>query len=498
MNLAALILIATLNGGGSDVASVDDRPYAPADYNASDYTTENPAPWVPNPAAQYRIVRDGDWSTLPLTSSQPFPKQNGWTIDATHATRVWVMASRITVAEISGGLVVRTFSAPDNYAMNPATERLVIQGVPPAPSAANKQVTQTGWTVEATTATRVWGEQTIPSITLVARKREHAREIMEQAMANETEPDFTVAGITNCPIATKQWVSGQVGGTPSWAAITGKPTTISGFGIIDAVATNDARLADARNPLAHTHTKANITDFAHTHAPADITGTAVVTADARLSDARTPLAHNQSADTITDSATKTVMLLSERTKLTGIATGAQVNADITKAEIEAKLTGVIASHSHSGGGSDPWTYVKLGADFTTSLATAVDVTGLAFTPLANTTYVIEGLLLTRTVTATVGPRPGCAWPTGLTDGVARIDVTSAAGTNVMTNGNISAAVLAPVGGLPTTTGSWPGKLDAVIVAGATPLGSFRIQLASETAATNVTMKAGSFIRYRTY
>src|SRR3990167_10417226 len=31
---------------------------------------------------------------------------------------------------------------------------------------------------------------------------------------------------------------------------------------------------------------------------------------------------------------------------------AQANADITKAEIEAKLTGVISSHSHAGGGAD--------------------------------------------------------------------------------------------------------------------------------------------------
>jgi hypothetical protein len=30
--------------------------------------------------------------------------------------------------------------------------------------------------------------------------------------------------------------------------------------------------------------------------------------------------------------------------------GAQVNASITKAEIEAKLTGEVTSHSHPGGG----------------------------------------------------------------------------------------------------------------------------------------------------
>lgn len=150
----------------------------------------------------------------------------------------------------------------------------------------------------------------------------------------------------------------------------------------------------------------------------------------------------------------------------------------------------------AGGGSDPWTYIKLGSDFPTSSATAVDVTGLAFTPAANTNYEIRGAFLLRTNTATVGPRTGVAWPTGLTDGVARLTVTSAAGTIVTANGNITAAVLAPVGGLPTTTGSWPGDLLATLRAGASPSGTFKVQLASETNGTTVTMKAHSWIAYR--
>ena len=64
---------------------------------------------------------------------------------------------------------------------------------------------------------------------------------------------------------------------------------------------------------------------------------------------------------------------------------AQLNADITKAEIEAKLTGAITSHSHAGG-ADPWTTIRLASDFTTTSSSAVDVTGLAFTPAANTHY----------------------------------------------------------------------------------------------------------------
>jgi hypothetical protein len=40
----------------------------------------------------------------------------------------------------------------------------------------------------------------------------------------------------------------------------------------------------------------------------------------------------------------------DKNKLTGIESGAQVNANITKTEIESKLIGVITSHSHEGGG----------------------------------------------------------------------------------------------------------------------------------------------------
>lgn len=155
---------------------------------------------------------------------------------------------------------------------------------------------------------------------------------------------------------------------------------------------------------------------AHAHAPADVTGTAVVTADARLSDARTPLAHSHPQSEVTSlvadlalkaplaspaftgtptGITKTHVGLAnvdnttdagkpvstaQQTALDGkSATGhthagvyepananiqthvgsahapsnAQKNSDITKAEIEAVLIGVIATHSHAGGGSMP-------------------------------------------------------------------------------------------------------------------------------------------------
>ena len=40
--------------------------------------------------------------------------------------------------------------------------------------------------------------------------------------------------------------------TTNWSQIVaGKPTTLAGYGITDAVASNDSRLTDARTPAAH-------------------------------------------------------------------------------------------------------------------------------------------------------------------------------------------------------------------------------------------------------
>lgn len=151
----------------------------------------------------------------------------------------------------------------------------------------------------------------------------------------------------------------------------------------------------------------------------------------------------------------------------------------------------------TGAGADPWTYIKLGADFVTSSATAVDITGMSFTPAANTDYEFAAMLLLRTATATVGPRPGLAWPTGMTDGVATINMPSSGTAQTLVFGNINATLLSAVGGLPNTTQSYPSEVSGMVRSGASPSGALRLQMASETAGTNVTVKAGSFLKYRT-
>jgi hypothetical protein len=45
----------------------------------------------------------------------------------------------------------------------------------------------------------------------------------------------------------------------AWSTITGTPTTLSGYGITDAVGSADARLSNARTPTSHAHSASDIT-----------------------------------------------------------------------------------------------------------------------------------------------------------------------------------------------------------------------------------------------
>lgn len=224
---------------------------------------------------------------------------------------------------------------------------------------------------------------------------------------------------------------------------------------------------------------------------------------------------NQFVRSLNRAGTATCASVSLATDVTGSLPGAAVSGAVATATALAAnptdcgggqyATAIDASGNLTcatpAGGSDPWTYLAVngGADFTTSSATAVDVTGLGFAPSANTKYEVECLLMLRTATATVNPRAGFAWATGLTDGVVVLQESQAAtGTPLYAGGNINAASLVAVGGLPNTTQSWPAKVDATFVAGASPSGSVRVQMASETAGTVVTVKSvGSFCRWRT-
>ena len=177
-------------------------------------------------------------------------------------------------------------------------------------------------------------------------------------------------------------------------------------------------------------------------------------------------------------------------------TGPAGDAGSTGATGYTGYTGTQGPTGPQGGGGDPWTVVKLAGDFTTSNATNTNVTDFYFTPAINKTYYVLGTFMLRTATATVGARPGIAWPSNLTDGTARVEASTSLTAAVIRSWGVKTTQNAACTALATTTDSHYGGLEALIVTSGTTSGNFQITLASETAGTNVTMRAGSFLMYR--
>lgn len=151
------------------------------------------------------------------------------------------------------------------------------------------------------------------------------------------------------------------------------------------------------------------------------------------------------------------------------------------------------------GGVDGWIYLLLAADQDVSIATWADLTGLTFTPLVNSTYEVEYLLMCRTATATVGARPGLSWAANLSYGVADLYTPSSATTEAQLHATIgtgAGTAQAAVGGLPVINVPYGHRGQALFRSGAGAQGAFKLQMASETAGTIIKTMAGSYLKYR--
>lgn len=181
----------------------------------------------------------------------------------------------------------------------------------------------------------------------------------------------------------------------------------------------------------------------------------------------------------------------------GIVSGTFADARIAESNVtqhEAALSIGVSQIT----GLDLWTYVRLASDFSISTTTNNTVTGLAFTPAASKNYHIEGLFLLETSVTSTGARPGIAWPTGYANGAAMMTAPNS-DTAFATQFNVAGTTAnAASTGLPVINKSYLGRMEGILVMGGSPSGDLQITLASEIAASSVTMKAGSFIRYREY
>lgn len=179
---------------------------------------------------------------------------------------------------------------------------------------------------------------------------------------------------------------------------------------------------------------------------------------------------------------------------------AQKNSDILKSEIEAKLTGVISSHSHAGGSDGEVSLFKAGDQAITS-AGFVDVTGLSFSVAAGKAYLIEAHIVFRTSATAMACLLGFNGPASPTriSLLSRKEITAVAtaGTDKMSEAVISAYDTAN----PLSTAEIAQNADllhtfkGVFFNGANA-GTFALRMSKENVAGTHTVMAGSWLRYR--
>lgn len=184
------------------------------------------------------------------------------------------------------------------------------------------------------------------------------------------------------------------------------------------------------------------------------------------------------------------------------ADGVGVPAGGTTGQVLTKVDGTDYNTQWSdvsGGDPYPWVVVTLASDFTNSTTTAQNVTGFLFTPAANKGYLIEIYASCESVATTTGPRPGWTWPTGLTLGTGWMQSPNSATASAQAWGSAaSGELVCNATGVAVANRPYMHIGQAHIIAGPSVSGNFQIRFRSEVAASQCTMKAGSFMRIREF
>lgn len=140
----------------------------------------------------------------------------------------------------------------------------------------------------------------------------------------------------------------------------------------------------------------------------------------------------------------------------------------------------------AGGGSDPWSFIKLAADVANSTVTLADVTGLSFTAVANATYLVELTGTFQAAATTTGIALALTIPSGTISGQAMhpINATSLGSVEQFASGATTGAT----SGVRAAATNVPVRASWIVAVGATG-GTVKLQFRSEVAASAVTMKA---------
>lgn len=156
----------------------------------------------------------------------------------------------------------------------------------------------------------------------------------------------------------------------------------------------------------------------------------------------------------------------------------------------------IAYIGEGGSTASGWSEAVLSADSSMSSTTPANVTGLSFTPVANHRYIVEAWLAHTANAIGTGVRCGITMPSGLN--VAPVMISSANGSASVQGNNNSAGS----GTTSSTSANSAGAvanmtfIRAMVLAGASPGGDVQVVVASELDANQVTVLAGSVLRWR--
>lgn len=150
--------------------------------------------------------------------------------------------------------------------------------------------------------------------------------------------------------------------------------------------------------------------------------------------------------------------------------------------------------------SDPWTYITLDQDFTTTNTGGADVVGsgsaiFGFTPVSGKKYEINGTFMIRSTSILFAPKVQISYPSGTAPQNA---ATQIIGPNGNQQSNLVSSLLSSLGLLPAINQDFIVQLTGLMIVSSTGTitAPYKIRAAAGDITGPITFKAGSILKYR--